>query len=269
MGNQIKRFILAPAVQREAVMALAVRLRAEQRRPTTLTLCSLEGRQPRQEHARLAKQVNARKVEVESALLPAVLIQAADAAFGAGNFLFRAKDDESLAVCHPNALWLPNTFGVDGLEWLIDNFFEDHTKWGTERFYALPGNPPTCDVTLPIHVNLLRPARAGEPRACPICGQVYVSKFPRAQCRNADCHFGYMPFESARDSYRIVKAGVGNTGWGSCPRCNKSYTFTALVEQCQKCGQVIEATNASFKVEMKDNRAAAYSLMEELQKQAK
>jgi hypothetical protein len=205
MGNHIKRFILAPSVQRGAVRTLAVRLREEQRRLTTLTFCSLEDKQPRLEHARLAKQVNARKVEVESALLPEVLVRAADAALGAGNFLFREKDDESLAVCHPNALWLRNTFGVDGLEWLIDNFFEDHASWGTERFYALPGNPPSCDVTLPIHVNMLRPARParpGEPRECPICGQV------------------------------------------------------------------IEATNASFKVDMKDNRTAAYSLMEELQKQA-
>jgi hypothetical protein len=268
MGNHIKRFILAPSVQRDAVMALAVRLREEQRRPTTLTFCSLEDKQPRLEHARLAKQVNVRKVEVESALLPAVLIPAADAELGAGNFLFREKDDENLAVCHPNALWLRNTFGADGLEWLIDNFFEDHTSWGTERFYALPGNPPNCDVTLPIHVNMLRPARRGEPRACPICAQVYVSRFPRAQCRNTDCHFSYIPFESARDAYRIVAAKVGNTGWGSCPRCKKSRTFAAIVEQCQKCGQVIEATNASFKVDMKDNRTAAYSLMEELQRQA-
>ena len=151
--------VLAPEVSRGQIESFAKTLRAEQSRPTALTLCDLSGRSVRKPAYVAAKEAGVRLLEVESQLGHNVLIDAATRIFGKG-FLYREKDDEGLAVCHPNALWINNTFKRDDLGWLLE-LPHERVPWSREGFYALPGNPPESPVTVGIQARFLT-ARAAE-----------------------------------------------------------------------------------------------------------
>ena len=254
MGNYIRRYIVAPSVTREDVAELACSLRKGQKKTAVFTLCDLEGKRVRKSHARLAKELNVRIVEIDSGISSKLLIEAAENVLGQNTFLYREKDDEDLSICHPDALWLKNTFNSDGLSWLLDNFFDDDPPWKRENFYVLPGNPPETDCMLPIHANLLKPVKPGKLRACPVCDTLYMSKFPLAQCTNPECRFATRPFETAREAYRIVKTQVSDDGWGRCPRCQMGKTFAFRIEQCFDCGQLMKGYNDMIKVDLKDNQ---------------
>jgi len=206
MGNHFCHIVLAPEVSRSQIESFAKTLRAEQSRPTALTLCDLSGRSVRKPAYVAAKEAGVRLLEVESQLGHNVLIAAATRTFGTG-FLYREKDDEGLAVCHPNGLWISNTFKRDDLDWLLE-LPEERVPWSREGFYALPGNPPESPVTLGIQARFLRPARPNEVRECPMCGTAYQSKRERGQCPNRDCFcLGTVPIKR-----RGCYAGSGETG---------------------------------------------------------
>lgn len=265
MGNYICRYILSPEVTTDEVEDLACHVRTNHKVPATFTLCDLENRNPRKPAFKLARDHGVRIVEIDTRLHSPALIAAADQVFGKGRFLYREADDDEIAIIHPNALWLKNTFGTEGLAWLLD-VFEDIAPWNTRNFYALPGNPPGSSCSLPIHARLLKPVKPGQSRECPMCGKVYVSKFPRAQCRDSDCRFGTIPFETAKEAFHIEKVLVDDTGWGRCPRCQRTRTFANVIEQCFTCGQLMQA-DGRYVASLADNREQALSLIAVLRDQ--
>lgn len=265
MGNYICRYVLSPEVTTDDVESLACYVRAYEKAPATFTLCDLENKNLRKPAFKLARDHGVRIIEIDTRLHSRSLIAAADSVFGDGRYLYREADDDEIAIIHPNALWLKNTFGTDGLAWLL-NVFADIAPWNTQNFYALPGNPPDSSCSIPIHAKLLKPVKPGQPRECPMCGNVYVSKFPRAQCRDPECHFGTIPFETAKEAFSIAKVHVDDTGWGRCPRCQREKTFSNLIEQCFTCGQLMEA-DGQYIARLVDNRERAQSLISRIQRQ--
>jgi hypothetical protein len=262
MSNHFCHMVLAPEVSRSQIESFARTLRAEQSRPTALTLCDLSGRSVRKPAYVAAKEAGVRLLEVESQLGHSVLIDAATRIFGKG-FLYREKDDEGLAVCHPNALWINNTFKRDDRGWLLELPHEP-VPWSREAFYALPGNPPESSVTLGIQARFLRSARPNEVRECPMCGTAYQSKRERGQCPNRDCSFVWAPFKSREEAVAPVPVKLDAFTWTRCPRCQKARSFMHRIEQCHRCGQLLIESGSRFQFELKDNTTEVQDFIDAL-----
>lgn len=258
MGGYFRKLILAPGVEERSVRDLALALRSRHTRPVTLTWCDLEARRVRKPHLKAAQAARVRQVEVDGHVAAELLGALASSTLGAGTWLYRESDDEGTDVCIPGPEWLEQTFGAGDFAWLLEPE-ETPVPWNRRSYHALPGNPGPWDVTVPIALRLLAVARAGDPRPCPVCGAEFTSK-REDRCQCPACGFVSRPFASVADARKIEVTALDAFAWGACPRCHASRQFTSVLEQCHRCGRLLEG-RSRHPLELADNRSGVEGLL--------
>ncbi|PQO35194.1 hypothetical protein [Blastopirellula marina] len=248
MGNSFRRIVLAPDVPASAVADLARLLRRTAKRPGKLILGELSELRFRKPPLQLAQELGVRVIDGDLPWAADWLYDATLSVLGENAFLLRDCDDEEVDAWRPRATWLKEVYGTDQLDWLVDPE-EPPSKWRMTPYYVFPRNPPDWDVDVPIMAALLIASAPGESRDCPLCGQNYVSKFLRGQCPG--CRFVFEAFASPQEARRILPTRLDRYGYGKCDRCRKSTPFAAAIEQCMRCGQLLEESSGAT---MPDNR---------------
>lgn len=258
MGNWVRKLLLAPGVEERSVRALALAVRSRNQRPVTFTWCDLDGRRVRDPRFKLAQALGVRQVEIDGRVPPELLQSLAATTLGEGTWLHCERDDDETDVCVPGPGWLEQAFGAADLAWLLEPE-EAPAPWNRRSYHALPGNPEAWDVTVPIALRLLTVTHAGAPRPCPACGEEFTSK-REDRCQCPACGFVSRPFASDADARRIDLAPLDAFAWGKCPRCHASRQFTAVIEQCHRCGRLLEA-KSRHSLELADNRSVVEALL--------
>jgi len=261
IGNELVRIILEPGTPSDAARMLAKQLRVDHPRPTTVIHRSLREKKVRRPELKAARDADIAVVDVDSTAVAAVLQSAAIAAIGDGRFLLRACDDEELDVAYPDRNWIERIYQTTALDWLLEPE-QDPIPWVNSAFYAIPSNPPDWDETVPIMATLLRVAFPGQARACPICNTNYVSHGGRGQCPS--CGFVAFPFLSTADAFAWERVPLDAFAWGQCGRCRKRSEFAAIVQQCSRCGRLMEGDGSFRSLLIPDNRPQIAMLLNAL-----
>ena len=168
-------------------------------------------------------------------------------------FVFRESNDEDLDVVYPDSSWLAETFGTNELDFLLEDIEED-IPWNQRPFYCIPGNPEEWSISVPLNRRLLQVPDENGNRVCPRCGKVYMSRFLQGQCRDSECRFYFISFNTKEDALSIERIHVDLSCWGECPRCRTRRPFASLLEQCFHCGRLLEVREVPPKRELLDNR---------------
>lgn len=238
MGNYFRRIVLAPDIESSAIRELARLLRRKSDRPGTLVACDLEGRQVRKPEQKLAKELGVCVVDGNMPWPSDLLWGALCELLRPDGFLLREEDDEEIDVWRPRESWLQDVYGTDQLDWLVD-LESPPVVWNTTSYYVIPSNPAEWDVDVPLMASLLIASSPGAKRNCPLCGTGYVSQFLRGQC--PQCRFVFEAFASRSEAFRIMPTRIDGYNFGRCGRCRASVPFTGTVQQCLRCGQLLEA----------------------------
>ena len=266
MGYHFKRVILPPGDNKNKVIELAHELRANTNRNCVLEYSYFSNKKYRKEHLKTSRELGLNYIELDTPLYSKDIIEVCKKVFGENGFLYREQDDDEIDVIYPDNHWLSKTYGSNQLDWIL-NVIEDKISLNIHTFYSIPSNPEPIGVEIPIFAALLKQVRPGEKHPCPMCGSEYISKFPRRQCKNPECAFGYIPFESRDEALTIKEIQLDAFAWGKCPRgCGKSIHFNNRIEQCYKCGQLIKAVNGKFSHELNNNENEVSEILSKLKK---
>lgn len=269
MGYQFKRIIFEAGENSAKAEQLAIAFRKKTNRNCTFTYSDFSEKKYRKHTLKAAASEKLNFVELDTPLFSAQIINIAKEVLGDNNFLYRASDDDELGVIYPSNNWLKENYPNNDFNWLLQPI-ESVLSLTTKSYYSIPSNPEFVSVDSPIFAALLKQVRAGEEHPCPMCGFRSVSKFPRRHCRNTECSFGYIPFEDLSDALSIKEIQLDATAWGKCPRkCGKSQHFSNRIEQCYKCGQLIQAIDGKFCHELSDNESEIAAILEQLKKPKK
>jgi hypothetical protein len=261
MGNNICRVILGRAAPSDAAERFAGLLRGEVRRPTVIYRRDLRCRRVRDPRLVAARNADLRLLDIDPVTPPELLARVAAPAIGEGNFAIRVADDEDMETTLPAADALARLYqGVD-LEWVLEP--EDRPiPWNNEPFFLFPGNPPHWGLKVPLMAALLQIACPGQKRPCPLCRTEYTSRGDHGQCPS--CGFVVQPFRTATEAKNRVQVLLDAFAWGRCPRCRRAREFTYQVEQCLRCGQLLEGDPSGFQLTLVDNCSEVASLLASL-----
>ena len=174
----------------------------------------------------------------------------------------RVTDDEGADAAIQEANGLSRLFPDIELGWVLEP--EDRPiPWNIDPFYLRPGNPTHWSLKVPIMANLLNVAVPGQMRPCPMCHTQYTSNGERGQC--SACGFIATPFRTRTEAKTISPVPLDAFGWGRCPRCRQSREFSHHVEQCFRCGQLLEgAPGRQGKILPAPNKAEVIELIASL-----
>jgi hypothetical protein len=256
VGNEFSHLILAPSVPDDAIEAFALFMRRRASRPGQLYLKDLAGRRVRKLSLIAARDAGVRLLEYEGTSTDprTEQLRAAEATLGAGRFLYREQDDEETDICMPDPSWLVTTFGREDLGFLLE-LEEEPVPWNVRPYFIYPRVPDDWPIDLPLNPSFLVVAKPGEPRACPICGDVGVSKGLRRHC--PVCSYIFEPFLDPADAQAIVPIPGDAFRYGQCPRCMASFAFSRRVQQCLRCGRLLRISGGRHEPwDMPDNEAA-------------
>lgn len=260
MGQNICRFVLLPSATKSAAETLARNLSSKVERIVTIYFRDLEGKRARTPELQDACAAAVRIVDIAPPLSFEVLKELGTSSFGENNFLLRVADDEELDQTYPSSEWLTSAYPQHDLDWLLDPE-EDPIPWNTSSFYLFPNNPATWDLEVPLFLSLLNVALPNQTRPCPFCKSQYTSKGERGQC-NA-CGFVAQPFQTKDQAKTILPVRLDAFAWGSCPRCRRSREFVHQVEQCFRCGQLMEANPGKHAVPLQMNKGKILELLKD------
>jgi hypothetical protein len=153
----------------------------------------------------------------------------------------------------PDPSWLVTTFGREDLGFLLE-LEEEPVPWNVRPFFIYPRVSADWPIDLPLNPNFLVIAKPGEPRACPVCGDVGVSKGVRRHC--PVCRYIFEPFLDRADAQDIVPIPGDAFQHGRCSRCRASFAFSRRVQQCPRCGRLLRISGGRHEPwDMPDNEA--------------
>lgn len=89
----------------------------------------------------------------------------------------------------------------------------------------------------------------------------YFSK-RQDMCQCPECGFVSRPFAASADARAIEIAPLDAFGWGRCRRCGASKLFTSVIEQCHRCGRLLEG-RSTHALELADDREAVNRLFDD------
>ena len=261
MGNSICRLILAKGTTSDAVAFFASVMRAKVKQPTSLYLRDLRGRQVRDLRLVAARDAELRILDISPATPPDTLAAIAASTFGQGRFIVRVADDEDEDATIPASTTLAQLYPGVNLDWVL--MAEDRPfPWNSEPFFVCPGNPANWSLKIPLMATLLLVASPGQVRPCPGCRTPYTSKGDRGQCPS--CGFVAWSFRTVSEARSIRGCPLDAFAWGRCPRCRKSREFTYRIEQCFRCGQLLEGDPGRHTLTLIANKGEVASLLASL-----
>ncbi|MCE9606461.1 MAG: hypothetical protein K8U03_16320 [Planctomycetia bacterium] len=261
MGCSLTRYILRPNQDITTIQALAREFRHSLSRPSRLVFRNLSESKVRRSELKLFRDAGASIVDLVTSATQEQLIQLAKRILGEDGFLLCITNDEECDFIYPSQEWLDTHYPTHGLEWLL---LPDKVPipWNNTAMYAFPSNSPSWDETVPIMGSLLSVAVVGRPRPCPYCATIYTSRGERGQC--PACGAIAQPFSSSNAAHAIIVIPIDAFGWGTCYRCRASYEFNALIEQCSRCGQMLQAETKRHGNVLRDNSNRIRELLAQL-----
>lgn len=266
MGYHFKRIILPAGDNSLKAEELAQAFRTKTNRNCTFTYSDFSEKKYRKDYLKSAKSAQLNFIELDTPLYSDQIVSISKEVLGENGFLYRASDDDELNEIYPSEEWLHEQYPDYDFNWLLKPI-EDAISLNAKSYYSIPSNPEFIDVGSPIFAALLKQVKPGEEHPCPMCGLNSVSKFPRRQCRNQECAFGYIPFENIEEALSIKEIQLDAFAWGKCPRkCGKSLQFSNRIEQCYKCGQLIKAIDGKFSHELHNNETEINTILDQLKK---
>lgn len=261
MGNTICRVILSKDASSDVALRFGSVLRAEVQCPTMLYLRDLRGKRIRDPRLVAARDAEFRLMDLEPTTRPDVLVRTADATIGEGRFVVRVADDEVADRTLPDVDALERFYPGVELRWALEPD-ERPIPWNNDSFFLVPGNPSHWGLKVPLMAALLEAATPGSERPCPMCRTRYTSQGDRGQCPS--CGFVAQPFRTLEEAIRRTRVPLDAFAWGRCPRCRRAREFTYRVEQCFRCGQLLEACSDRHKLVLIDDNDEISSLLASL-----